>query len=65
MSEIALERELQKLTRHAHCSREEAEARRADGQRYCTLHAWFQGTVCKVCQEARKQADRARRRDGA
>lgn len=61
MADIAREREIQKLTRHAHCSRAEAEQRRAAGQRYCTVHRWFQGSVCTACRNARKRVARARR----
>lgn len=61
LADIARERELQKLARHAHCSRAEAEQRRAAGQRFCTLHKWFQGSVCTACRDARTRADRARK----
>lgn len=61
LADIARERELQRLTRHARCSRAEAEQRRAAGQRYCTLHKWFHGSVCTTCRDARTRAERARK----
>ena len=57
----ATERELLKLAAVAGCTRDEAAAHRAAGERWCLTHGWYGTDHCGACRRERRHADRAKR----